>query len=79
MTQIEYLRKNVNDKKDTFLSNVNTLNYVIKLMNETPQAFSDDSLTNAINKLTLSYENYINSKILFTEEYFKEEYFKNLK
>lgn len=79
MTQIEYLRKNVNDKKDTFLSNVNTLNYVIKLMNETPQAFSDDSLENAVNKLKLSYENYINSKIEFTEEYFKEEYFKNLK
>jgi hypothetical protein len=77
MTPIEQLRENVNKSKEEFIMEVGRLNYVIKIMNETPSAFSDSSLTSAVRGVSKSYENFVNSKIEFTDEYFKDEYFKN--
>ena len=78
MTSIE-LKEKVNKNKEEFIAEVNRLNYVIKLMNETPEAFTDSTLTNSVRSIGESYENYINSKIEFTEEYFKKDYWENLK
>jgi len=58
---------------------VNRLNYVKHLMIESPESFSDSSLESAVKGVVKSYENYINSRIEFTDEYFKKEYWEQHK
>jgi hypothetical protein len=73
------LSEKVNKTKEDFLMEVNRLNYVIKLMDEKPLDLGHSSLTSAVRGVATSYEIYINSKIEFTEEYFKKDYWENLK
>ena len=72
--EIEQLRENVNKAKDDFLAEVNRLNYVITLMDAEPIDLSHSSLTTAVRGVSKSYEDYVNSKIEFTEKYFQEKY-----
>ena len=67
------LSEKVNKSKEDFIMEVNRLNYVVKLMDEKPLDLSHSSLTSAVRGVATSYENYINSKIEFTEEYFKKD------
>ena len=71
---IQELSDNVKNSKDTFIAEVNRLNYVIKLMNESPEVYTDSSLISAVRDVVKSHEDYINSKIIFTEKYFEEKY-----
>ena len=71
---IQELSDNVKNSKDIFIAEVNRLNYVIKLMNESPESYSDSSLISAVAGVVKSHEDYINSKIVFTEKYFEEKY-----
>jgi len=72
-------KERVNQAKEEFIAEVNRLNYAITLMDEEPRDLSHSSLTIAVRGVATSYENYINSKIHFTEEYFKKNYWENLK
>jgi hypothetical protein len=77
--EVDVLRQKVNESKDFFIAEVNRLNYVIKLMQESPESFMDSSLTSSVKGIVKSYEDYVNSKINFTSEYFKDEYWENPK
>lgn len=76
--EVDVLRQKVNESKDFFIAEVGRLNYIIKLMQESPEAFTDSSLTSAVKGVVKSHEDYVNSKINFTAEYFKDEYWKNI-
>ena len=69
---IEELSDNVKNSKDMFIAEINRLNYVVKLMNESPEIYTDSSLISAVRGVVKSHEDYINSKIVFTEKYFEE-------
>jgi hypothetical protein len=69
--EIEQLKEKVNQAKEDFIMDVNTLNYATTLMKS---EFSDTGLESAVRRVVKSYENYVNSKIEFTDQYFKEKY-----
>ena len=71
---LEQLSDDVDKCKEDFLMEVGRLNYVVKILKESPEAFTDSSLTSAVRGVVKTYEDYINSKIQFTEKYFKEKY-----
>lgn len=75
----EKLKLTVEERKEEFLLEVGRLNYVVKLLNESPQSYTDSSLISAVRGVSSALENYINSKIDFTDEYFKKDYWENLK
>ena len=66
------LSEKVSQAKEEFLMEVNRLHYTITLMDEKPLDLSHSSLTSAVRGVVKSYENYINSKIEFTDEHFKK-------
>ena len=68
---VQELSDNVKKTKEEFIAEVNRLNYAIKLMNE-PMSFVDSSLAGYIRNISRTYEDYVNSKIRFTEKYFEE-------
>jgi hypothetical protein len=72
-------KEKVNQAKEDFLMEVNRLKYVTTLMDEHPIDFTHSSLTSAVNGVIKSYENFINSKIEFTDEYFKKDYWEQFK
>jgi hypothetical protein len=65
------LSEKVTQAKEEFILEVNRLKYAITLIDEEPRDLSHSSLTSAVRGVVESYENYINSKIEFTDEYFK--------
>jgi len=65
------MKDEVEQAKNEFLKEVNRLNYVITLMNTEPRDLSHSALTSAVRGVVKSYEDFINSKIEFTDEYFK--------
>jgi hypothetical protein len=69
----------VEESKQEFLLQVGRLNYVVKLLKESPEVYTDSSLISAVRELSSSFENYINSKIDFTDEYFKKDYWEQTK
>jgi len=71
MKTIEELKEKVNHAKEEFFMEVNRLNYAITLMDEEPRDLSHSSLTSAVKGVMRSYEDFINSKIEFTAEHFK--------
>lgn len=71
-SEVQQLSDNVKKAKEEFISEVNRLNYAIKLMDEL--YFVDSSLAGYIRNISRTYEDYINSKIQFTEKYFEEKF-----
>jgi hypothetical protein len=69
------LKEKVNQAKEDFIMDVNTLKYATTLMRSD---LSEPGLESAVRRVVTSYENYINSKIEFTNEYFKKDYWENL-
>ena len=65
------MKDEVEQAKNEFLKEVNRLNYAITLMNTEPRDLSHSVLTSAVRGVVKSYEDFINSKIEFTDEYFK--------
>ena len=72
-SEVQQLSDNVKKAKEEFISEVNRLNYAIELMDE-PMSFVDSSLAGYIRNISRTYEDYINSKIQFTEKYFEEKF-----
>jgi hypothetical protein len=72
-SEVQQLSDNVKKAKEEFISEVNRLNYAIQLMDE-PMSFVDSSLAGYIRNISRTYEDYINSKIQFTEKYFEEKF-----
>jgi len=62
------LSKKVTQAKEDFIMDVNALKYATTLTNT---ELNDSGLESAVRRVVISYENYINSKIEFTDEYFK--------
>ena len=62
------LAEKVTQAKEDFIMDVNTLKYATTLMDT---ELSGLGLESAVRRVVTSYENYINSKIEFTDEYFK--------
>ncbi len=60
----------VDQAREDFIMDVNTLKYMTTLI-KTGGLISDSGLESAVRRVVTSYENYVNSKIEFTEEYFK--------
>jgi len=63
------MKDKVDQAKEEFILDVNRLKYATTLIMST--GLSDSGLESAVRRVVTSYENYINSKIEFTEEYFK--------
>ena len=72
--EVQQLSDNVKKTKEEFIAEVNRLNYVITLMDAEPRDLSHSSLTSAVRAVATSYEDYVNSKIRFTEKYFEEKF-----
>ena len=72
--EVQQLSDNVEKTKEEFISEVNRLKYAITLMDAEPIDLSHSSLTSAVRGIATSYEDYINSKIQFTEKYFEEKF-----
>ena len=70
--EVEQLKEKVLMAKVDFIAAVNTLNYVKNMLEETSEAYSDSSATSAVRNVIKTYEDYINSKIEFTDKYFGE-------
>lgn len=64
------LSEKVTQAKEDFIMDVNTLKYATTL---TSVEFNDSGLERLVRRVVASYENYINSKIEFTEDYFKKD------
>jgi hypothetical protein len=64
------LSEKVTQAKEDFIMDVNALKYATTLTNV---EFSDSGLERLVRRVVASYENYINSKIEFTEDYFKKD------
>jgi hypothetical protein len=64
------MKDKVDQAREDFIMDVNTLKYATSLMKG---ELSDSGLESAVRRVVTSYENYVNSKIEFTEEYFKKD------
>lgn len=67
----------VKEAKEEFIMNVNALKYATTLMDADFLEFSHSSLTSALKNVVQSYEKFINSKIEFTNEHFKNQSYEN--
>jgi len=61
------LSEKVDQTKEEFIYKVNALKYATTLIG----TISDGSIEDAVRNVVTSYENYVNSKIEFTAEHFK--------
>jgi hypothetical protein len=69
--KLDSLKEQVEKNKEEFLHSVRTFNYALKVSEESPNTFTDDTLGRLIGGINTSYYEYVNSRLEFTDEYVK--------